>query len=702
MKEDDLKSVLSLCEKSAEKGVKITLKYQEALNNTLKRAKSGIEDTINEFSEAEYNISDSRDSLEEQLVKIKNSFERLSTKLDYDIKKTKRNLSDFSITLFGRTMAGKSTLMEILTHGDGKTIGKGAQRTTRDIRTYSWNGLKITDVPGIAAFEGKEDEDLAFETAKSADLILFLITDDGPQVAEAECFSKIVKLGKPIICILNVKAHISDKDEIDFSLGLRNINKKMRNRENLDTIKKQFLDYSKNYAQDWTHIPFVYLHLGGAYLSQNIKNLENSKILYEASKISILKEKIIEQVKDKGEFYRIKTFVDLISVPIIDITDTLLEQSSENSSNGRVILRKKKELEKWKEKFYKDGITEIESFVIKIKSNLNSEIVSFVEDYFEDKNAKKEWDKIMKQKKIEEKSQDLLKKLENRCDEKVKEIVREVLKELEYSSYLMSKYNFKISGITDWKKIASYSLMIGGGVLSLAFPTFAIPIIILEAGIQWIISYFFDDINKKEKEARLALQNKLKKNVEENCLKLEKKLKKNFDKLMKNRIMSLVKELTKMNNIVFQLADILTELAWNLNENLLELNKQIVTEAIHLIGAAGIEYHINSVGRIPGNNIVFMLDDGKRIPEEEAKKLYKLISERIDYTFQHNDKKILISRVIGNLVERKNINIEDKIGVAHIQINKMSKEKLSKLFNKIKLAQQLSKILIINDGGGKC
>lgn len=107
MKEDDLKSVLSLCEKSAEKGVKITLKYQEALNNTLKRAKSGIEDTINEFSEAEYNISDSRDSLEEQLVKIKNSFERLSTKLDYDIKKTKRNLSDFSITLFGRTMAGK-------------------------------------------------------------------------------------------------------------------------------------------------------------------------------------------------------------------------------------------------------------------------------------------------------------------------------------------------------------------------------------------------------------------------------------------------------------------------------------------------------------------------------------------------------------------------------------------------------------------
>ena len=50
------------------------------------------------------------------------------------IEEKKQKLSNFSITLFGRTMAGKSTLMEILTNGDGKSIGLGAQRTTRDIR----------------------------------------------------------------------------------------------------------------------------------------------------------------------------------------------------------------------------------------------------------------------------------------------------------------------------------------------------------------------------------------------------------------------------------------------------------------------------------------------------------------------------------------------------------------------------------------
>ena len=64
-----------------------------------------------------------------------------------DLDALERDLEKFSITLFGRTMAGKSTLMEVLTEGDGSAIGMGAQRTTRDIRSYEWNGLAVTDVP---------------------------------------------------------------------------------------------------------------------------------------------------------------------------------------------------------------------------------------------------------------------------------------------------------------------------------------------------------------------------------------------------------------------------------------------------------------------------------------------------------------------------------------------------------------------------
>ena len=595
--------------------------------------------------------------------KIKSSFEKLSVELDYDIKKNKRNLSEFSITLFGRTMAGKSTLMEILTHGNGKSIGEGAQRTTRDIRTYSWNGLKITDVPGIAAFEGKDDENLAFENAKTADLILFLITDDGPQVAEAECFSRIVKLGKPIIGILNVKANISNKDETEFKLGLRNINKKIGNKE----------------------------------------NLENSRTLYEASKISILKEKIIEQVKDKGQFYRIKTFVDLISNPMLDNIDILLKQSTENISNVRILLKQKKELEKWKEKFYIDGRREIEALVGRIKSDLNSEIASFAEDHFEDKNATKEWSKILKQKKIEIKCEDLLKELENRAKNKVNEIVREVLNELKYSSYILSEYKFNLDTVINWKSYWGWSTTLIGvglgvgtiiaGVLGSALAT-PLSIAAVVVGIVGFLGNFFlDDRNKKEHEARRKLENKLRKNINETCEKLEKELKENFEILINKGLLSLIEKFKNIIYPIFKLADIQKKLAWSLNENLTELNKQIVTEAIYLIGATGMEYHINSIARIPGINILFMLDEGKKVPESEIIKLNKLLSEKIDFNYYNINKKILISRILGNVVDINDIKIDEENELAYIKLGNITAD----IYYKVKLAQQLSKILIINN-----
>ena len=120
-----------------------------------------------------------------------------------------------------------------------------------------------------------------------------------------------------------------------------------------------------------------------------------------------------------------------------------------------------------------------------------------------------------------------------------------------------------------------------------------------------------------------------------------------------------------MNAVIFRLADTQKELAWNLNYNLTQLNKQIVTEAIHLIDAEGLEYHINSVARIPGVSVLIMLDDGKRFPDKQSKDLYLLMSEKISYVFYDKNKRILISRIIGKSIDRRDIKIEEKIGVAH-------------------------------------
>lgn len=693
----DLEDVLKKCKKSASNGYDIASKHEKLLNKTLNNAKKQIEDTKNDFNKTNCCISDATKSLETQLNDIKISFDSLSKKLSNDLEKNRKNLSDFSITLFGRTMAGKSTLMEILTNGEGKSIGLGAQRTTRDVRKYRWNNIEITDVPGIGAFEGQEDEEIAFEAAKSADLILFLITDDAPQAIEAECFARIVSLGKPIICIMNVKATVSENKSI--KLMMRDISKRF-DRERLDSIKDQFLSYSKQMGQEWGYIPFVYVHLKAAFLSQHIDDKEKSHGLYEISQISYLKKKIVEQVINKGQFYRIKTFIDLISNPMMNSIDTLLNQSLINSTQGRTILSKKRNLENWKDKFYRDSRQQIKSLIKNINSQLKSEIALFAEEHFSDEHADKAWNKILKEKRIDTKCKDLLDNLETQCNDRIKELSREIENELKFSSYIASDSSLKMNKIIDKKRLWDWTttilgggLSIGAGIAFLAGATLFTPLGWAALGVSIIGivgSFLFKSRDKKENEARIKLENNLNKDVENICDSLQKEMLANLDKLVNKRIVLLTKELDRINSVIFRLADTQKELAWKINSNLVQLNIQIVTEAIHLIGAQGLEFHINSVARIPGVSTLIMLDDGKRFPDDISKNLYLLMSEKIRYVFYDENKKVLISRIIGKTINRRDINIEENIGIAHIPLENTTPDVL----NRVKLAQQLSEILI--------
>lgn len=695
--EFDLEDVLKKCKKSASNGYDIASKHEKLLHKTLNNAKKQIEDTKNDFNKTNCCISDATKSLETQLNDIKISFDSLSKKLSNDLEKNRKNLSNFSITLFGRTMAGKSTLMEILTNGEGKSIGLGAQRTTRDVRKYRWNNLEITDVPGIGAFEGQEDEEIAFEAAKSADLILFLITDDAPQAIEAECFSRIVSLGKPIICIMNVKATVSENKSI--KLMMRDISKRF-DRERLDSIKDQFLSYSKQMGQEWGYIPFVYVHLKAAFLSQHIDDKEKSHGLCEISQISYLKKKIVEQVINKGQFYRIKTFIDLISNPMMNSIDTLLNQSLINSTQGRTILGKKRNLENWKDKFYRDSRQQIKSLIKTINSQLKSEVALFAEEHFSDEHADKAWNKILKEKRIDTKCKDLLDNLETQCNERIKELSREIENELKFSSYIASDSSLKMNKIIDKKRLWDWTttilgggLSIGTGIAFLAGATLFTPLGWAALGVSIIGivgSFLFKSRYEKENEARIKLENNLNKNVENICDSLQKEMLANLDKLVNKRIVLLTKELDRINSVIFRLADTQKELAWKINSNLVQLNIQIVTEAIHLIGAQGLEFHINSVARIPGVSTLIMLDDGKRFPDDISKNLYLLMSEKIRYVFYDENKKVLISRIIGKTINRRDINIEENIGIAHIPLENTTPDVL----NRVKLAQQLSEILI--------
>lgn len=693
----DLTAVLDSCERSADRGYRIASSQYSALRNTLRDAEEKVKETELDFSSSPAYFSGAVDLLSEQLTEVRSNLNQLSFAFNDDLEKLHSNLKRFNITVFGRTTAGKSTLMEILTKGDGKTIGTGSQRTTKDVRSYPWNGLTVTDVPGIGAFEGLDDERDAFEAAKEADLILFLITSDGPQYAEAKCFSKIIALGKPIICILNVRSAVSE--ERSKKLILRDIDRQF-NIDSLNIIRNQFYEYAEQFGQNWYGIPMVYTHLKAAFFSQKTPDEEFARNLYRASKIGYLKDRIVESVRTCGNFYRVRTFVDAISAPMLNTMESFVTQSLINSNQGRTITSKRKQLETWKNAYARDSYYRIQSTIDRIRGDLYSEIAEFAEYHYADKNADKAWEKLLKEKRIDELCNSVIRMIDEQSNDKLQEVSRSIVSELGYVSNVSADRSLQMHTIIDGRKIwnwgtliVSSGLTIGSIVASLVGAATLVTPLIVGATIVGVVggigAAIFKSRDKREFEARRRLEKRLRENVDQNCLKMQSQMEKSFSGIIK-KIELLLKEIDRINAVIFKLADTQKQMAWKLDDHLLELNMKIVCEALRSIGAEGLEYHIKSVARIPGNMSSIMLQDGVRFPDEEFYNLRKTMGERISFVFEDKNKRVMLSRMMGKEFDKSRISVEQKIDVAHINGGSLSQTD----YNKLRLAQQFIKLAI--------
>lgn len=124
------------------------------------------------------------------------------------ISELKAQSHEITIALIGETMAGKSTLFNILVGSEhGEFIGHGKQRTTRFVRVGHWHGIRLLDTPGLNAQAdgGRDDEALTLEAAKQADIFLVVVTSDTQDQNIKKFFRQFELSGKPIYYVVNVK-----------------------------------------------------------------------------------------------------------------------------------------------------------------------------------------------------------------------------------------------------------------------------------------------------------------------------------------------------------------------------------------------------------------------------------------------------------------------------------------------------------------
>lgn len=615
----DIEKALHECQAYAQKG------YDIASNtwNTIHQALLAEARKVKKVDKQQGKISRLAD---EELIKKKKqglaSFMEMDKELKQDLSYLQKQQKEFSVLVFGRTMVGKSTLMEIMTHGSGASIGNGSQRTTLDVRDYHWQGMKITDVPGIASFDGREDDRLALEAAKAADLILFLISDDGVQQEEAKNLAELRRLGKPVLGIINVKLGITEQVR---SLDMKRLRNKMAERERIETICNQFRQFAGNFQQDWGDLTFVPVHLKAAYLGQD-KNPE----LWEVSNFTEVEAYILSKVQQDGCFLRIKTFLDRVIIPLQGRMEMLYENSSSSLTEAFVYQKKCQELAEWKKAFVEDSQEKFNNLCTRVKNKLARGIKEFAEYNYENEDAGKDWKKYLKKElKLEADCMSFLQERANKCSRKRRELMDSLKTELTFAGVNVEFDDISMDSIFDTQFWGS-AVAIGAGLISG-------PIGIAIGIVTWL---FGSSKEEKIREAKAKLRAALQDAMDE-CGYVDKLMagvaNTMSEEIFGKGVEGLYNALAKMDAMLIGLAKEEATGAERLGVLLNQLNCQLLHEAEGYIAAQegkNLVLSVDRIARIPGE-VTVVYDTVDSFDGYEAK-MTKLIGEKVELRILDN------------------------------------------------------------------
>lgn len=135
--------------------------------------------------------------LDDTLVKVVDLFERQSAALQ-----------TFNIVLFGRTGAGKSTLISAMTRGNGESVSQGESDWTTQVAPLDWHSCRIYDTPGINGWGRTESRsDLEARAREAVEVADFVLVCFDSQSQQADEFGKLAAwvqtYRKPLIAVLN-------------------------------------------------------------------------------------------------------------------------------------------------------------------------------------------------------------------------------------------------------------------------------------------------------------------------------------------------------------------------------------------------------------------------------------------------------------------------------------------------------------------
>lgn len=562
------------------------LKVESEINNLKKKLDSNIKNLKNKKDADKFAFIKVIDDIENEIKQIVDTGV-VNLKRSLDIKH--KHLQDFTISLFGRTKAGKSTLRETLTY-DGKSdclkwiddlgfktekvylkkgdsIGKGAQRCTQDVFEYKWNGLRLIDTPGIEAFKGAQDTKKANKVIDQSDIVLFLVTNNSVQQEEFEKMLELKNINKHFIVVLNVKMDISKIKDMEFCLKKPT---RIFDEEVINGHKKHIELNLKN-KLNINNAIIVPIHELSAYYSKKEDYSNYSKKLWDLSRIDLLFNEIVKEINTNGIKRRVETLFEGSILFVDEILIRISDYKNELENQKKILEGKKLELNDIFNKETLENTKRIKSEVKKVFNRLREYIPFFIDNYVIKGN--KESNNII-EKEIKQTRENAVDKIDILYKE-MRISLENQLKEFT-TKFQWDLKNINFSNInsinTPYKSNYGRALQIFGGLGSTialaALPLFSIPVTIPIAlvgiGVGLIFSWIGSYFNKNAKQDLINKARNIEKELISQIDKMESDFAKESVNLMTKQLINQTKDtispqinefITSLNILVNELND---------------------------------------------------------------------------------------------------------------------------------------------------